>query len=258
MTSAELPLLAGAAAFALLIGISVGATGIGGILLVPFLRLALGIPVKQAIAVALISYLPAGGVAVFLYARRGSIPWREAGWLCAAAVPLAYLGARAAAFAPATLLEALIGALLFTGGVHALRRSERPTKEFRRLSPPALGGLGAATAFVSALTGAGGAFVLLPVLLLLEAPVLGAIGLGQAIQMPIAAVASVSNLQNGLIDPSLAATLAPSLALGICIGTPIAHALPQQRLRRLLGAIIAGAGTLMLLRTAVIVALGIA
>jgi uncharacterized membrane protein YfcA len=40
------------------------------------------------------------------------------------------------------------------------------------------------------------------------------------------------------------------LTLGIAIGTPIAHALPQRLLRRLLGSVVALAGLAMLLRTA--------
>ena len=63
----------------IVIGIAIGAVGIGGVLLVPFLTLTLGIDVKHAIAAALLSYLPSCVVAVTLYARRGSIPWREAG-----------------------------------------------------------------------------------------------------------------------------------------------------------------------------------
>jgi uncharacterized membrane protein YfcA len=44
--------------------------------------------------------------------------------------------------------------------------------------------------------------------------------------------------------------LAAALALGIAIGTPIAHALPQRLLRRLLGLVVVLAGMAMLLRTA--------
>ena len=91
-------------------------------------------------------------------------------------------------------------------------------------------GLGAVWVFV-AMTGAGGAFVLLPLLLLLDMPVLAAIGLGQAIVIPIAAPASFVNLAAGRVDLRLAAGLGVMLAVGIAIGTPIAHALPQQ-LRR--------------------------
>jgi len=118
------------------------------------------------------------------------------------------------------------------------------------LNPTLLLGLGGGTGFVSALTGAGGAFVLLPILLLLDMPVLSAIGVGQAIALPIAGLASVANLAAGLVDPVLAAVLAVTLTAGIAIGTPIAHALPQRRLRRLLGSVVVVSGIAMLVRVA--------
>src|SRR6185437_4735457 len=70
-----------------IIGVAIGATGIGGVLLVPVLAYILGVPVPTAIAVALWSYLWSGLVAVRLYARHGSVPWRPALWLCLAAAP---------------------------------------------------------------------------------------------------------------------------------------------------------------------------
>ncbi|HEY2616429.1 MAG TPA: sulfite exporter TauE/SafE family protein [Acetobacteraceae bacterium] len=231
------------------IGIAIGAVGIGGVLLVPFLTLTLGIDVKHAIAAALLSYLPGCVVAVTLYARRGSIPWREAGLLCIAALPTAWLGARAAQHAPAELLEAGIGLLLLAGGVYALMPPRDARIGQRRLPPAALVGLGGSTGFVSALTGAGGAFVLLPALLLLDTPVLAAIGMGQAIALPIAGLASLANIAAGMMDIRLAMGLAATLTLGIAIGTPIAHALPQLLLRRLLGSAVVLAGLAMLLRT---------
>jgi uncharacterized protein len=233
-----------------LLGIAIGAVGIGGVLLVPFLTLTLGIDVKHAIAAALLSYLPSCVVAVVLYARHGSIPWREAGWLCLAALPTAWLGARATQLAPAGLLEASIGALLLAGGIYAVLPWRNRLVAPLRLKPATLLVLGGGTGFVSALTGAGGAFVLLPILLLLETPVLSAIGLGQAIALPIAGLASVANLAAGNIDFRLAGGLAITLTLGIAIGTPIAHALPQILLRRLLGSAVLLAGLAMLVRTA--------
>src|ERR1700751_924372 len=105
------PLLAAGIA-AVVLGVAIGATGIGGVLLVPILTLALGIDVKRAIAAALLSYLPGCVVAVVMYARRGSIIWRDVWPLCLAALPAAWLGARAARGAPGTLLEAAIAVLL--------------------------------------------------------------------------------------------------------------------------------------------------
>jgi uncharacterized membrane protein YfcA len=232
------------------IGIAIGAVGIGGVLLVPFLTLTLGIDVKHAIAAALLSYVPSCVVAVVLFARRGSIPWREAALLCMAALPTAWVGAHAAQQAPAGLLEAAIGALLLAGGIYALLPPRDVAIGQRRLAPATLLGLGGGTGFVSALTGAGGAFVLLPILLLLDIPVLPAIGLGQAIALPIAGLASLANIIAGIVDPWLAAGLAVTLTLGIAIGTPIAHALPQRLLRCLLGSAVLLAGGAMLVRTA--------
>ena len=238
------------AATGIVIGIAIGAVGIGGVLLVPFLTLTLGIDVKHAIAAVLLSYVPSCIVAVALYARRGSIPWREAGLLCLAALPTAWLGAQAAQQAPAGLLEAAIGVLLLAGGVYALLPPRATAIGRRRLAPATLLGLGGGTGFLSALTGAGGAFVLLPALLLLDTPVLAAIGLGQAIALPIAGLASLANIVAGIMDIGLAAGLAAALTLGIAIGTPIAHALPQLLLRRLLGSVVVLAGLAMILRTA--------
>jgi len=241
--------IAAIAVTGLLIGVAIGAVGIGGVLLVPFLTLTLGIDVKRAIAAVLLSYLPGCFVAVILYGKRGSIPWREAAFLCLAAFPTSYLGARATQYASAELLEAAIGVLLLTGGVYTLLPPRRAAEVRRRLPGAALIGIGGATGLISALTGAGGAFVLLPVLLLLDTPVLSAIGLGQAIALPIAGLASVANIAAGVLDLGLAAGLAVTLSLGIAIGTPIAHALPQPLLRRLLGSAVVLAGLAMLLRT---------
>jgi uncharacterized protein len=234
----------------LAIGVAIGAVGIGGVLLVPFLTLTLGIDVKHAIAAALLSYLPSCVVAVVLYGRRGSIPWREAKLLCLAAIPTAWFGARAVQYAPARLLETAIGVLLLAGGIYALLPARKVQPSRRSSATVTLLAIGAGTGFVSALTGAGGAFVLLPILLLLDTPVLPAIGLGQAIALPIAGLASLANVVAGIIDPWLAAGLAVTLTLGIAIGTPIAHALPQLLLRRLLGSAVMLAGLAMLLRTA--------
>jgi uncharacterized protein len=243
-------LIIGIAAIGVALGIAIGATGIGGVLLVPILTLALGIEVKRAIAAALLSYLPGCAVAVAMYGRRGSIPWREARLLCLAALPAAWLGARAAGVAPANLLEGAIGGLLLAGGSYTMRPPRSTNRQPVVLPATTLLAIGGGTGFVAALTGAGGAFVLLPLLLLLNMPVLAAIGLGQAIAIPIAGLASLANLAAGLVDIALAAGLAATLALGIAIGTPIAHAMPQAVLRRVLGAVVVATGTAMLLRVA--------
>jgi uncharacterized protein len=212
------------------------------VLLVPVLAYVLGVPVPTAIAVALWSYLWSGLVAVWLYARHGSVPWRPALWLCLAAAPAAYLGAVAVAVVPTRVLEALIAAILVLAGLNALRQPRISTGATRPLATPALAVLGGVTGFAAALTGAGGALILVPLLVALGEPVLAAIGLGQVIQLPIAAVATLANLWQGRIDLLLGSVLALALSLGIAAGVPLAHTLPQTALRRLLALTMLAAG----------------
>src|SRR5262249_44208991 len=155
--------------------------------------------VQVAVAVALWSYIWSGLLAIALYWRRGSIAGRPAGWLCGAAVPGAVLGARALGIFPGVVVQGLIAAGLLGGGLDTLP-APRARREEHLLGRGTLVALGALTGFASALLGAGGAFLLVPLLVALGEPVLLAVGLGQAIQVPIAAVASVANVAAGRVD----------------------------------------------------------
>ena len=230
----------------LLIGVLIGSTGIGGVLLVPFLVHGMGFPVQSAVAGALWSFLWSGLLAIALYWRRGSIPARAALWLCAAAVPGAYLGAEALAVVPGKVVEGLIAAVLLLGGIQTVRPVRPSAGERLPPGPLMLAGLGGATGFASALLGAGGAFLLVPLLVALGEPVLLAVGLGQAIQVPISAVASVANLRAGRIDLPSAWLLAAALSIGIAVGTPLAHGLSQRALRRLVALAMVLAAAMML------------
>jgi len=213
-----------------LIGILIGATGIGGVLLVPFLVHGLHTPVQSAVAVALWSYLWSGLLAIGLYWRRGSVPVRPALWLCGASLPGALLGSVALAVVPGKVVESLIAVVLLLGGIQTLR----PPRLRGERTPPGPGllvALGLVTGFASALLGAGGAFLLVPLLVALGEPVLLAVGLGQAIQVPISAVATVANLQAGRIDLVAGTILAVTLGVGIALGTPLAHGVSQRTLR---------------------------
>ncbi|HZW90267.1 MAG TPA: sulfite exporter TauE/SafE family protein [Myxococcaceae bacterium] len=232
-----------------IIGVLVGATGIGGVLLVPFLVHGLGYPVQSAVAVALWSYLWSGLLAIALYWRRGSIAVRPALWLCTGAIPGAFLGAEALAVVPGTIVQALIGGVLLVGGIQTLR----PPRSHTERTPPGPGllvGLGLLTGFASALLGAGGAFLLVPLLVALGEQVLLAVGLGQVIQVPISAVATVANLRAGRIDLVSGSILAAALAVGIAGGTPLAHGVSQRTLRLLVAVAMLVAAAVMVGRLA--------
>ena len=79
----------------LLVGVLIGAIGVGGVLLVPVLTYIGGIEIHVAIASAMVAYFFAGGVGSIEFSRQGSIRWSDAAWLGGGAMPGAFAGAAA-------------------------------------------------------------------------------------------------------------------------------------------------------------------
>ena len=240
--------LATLGAFGLIVGVFIGCLGIGGVMLVPALSYLGGIPIPTAIAAAMMGYLLTGAVGAAIYARRKSIRWSMALWLCAGAMPAALAGAWTSNNVPPVFLELCIGLLTTSAGVHAIMGMRNPSDQRRALSRPVLVLIGVVTGFVSAITGTGGPLVVVPVLLWLQMPILTAIGLSQAVQFPIATLATVGNFVYGAPDLLLGAILAVALAGGAGIGANLAHAIPRDLLRRIVAAVLIGVGLVILVK----------
>jgi uncharacterized protein len=235
------------AALGLLAGFLIGTAGIGGVILVPSLVYLAGTPILAAISGATLSYILTGLIGTFLYAKAKFIRWDMAGWLFAGATPAALAGALTAHFAPGALLQAVIALLAILSGVHTLVFHRRAAASCTHsISNPALALAGAVTGFLSALTGTGGPLVLAPLLLWLGSPVITAIGLSQAIQLPVSLAATAGNLYAGNLDLRLGGLLALGMPLGIWLGFRLARALPRATLRRAVSLLLIGAGVLIL------------
>ena len=242
--------LAFAGAVAIVVGILIGAIGIGGVLLVPMLTYVLGISIHVAIATAMFSYLFTGLVGAFEYARRGSVNWGKGLWLCLGGMPGGYLGAMMAWSTPGIILETFIGALVFISGLQALRPEGKENKKGSALKAPALILIGLFTGFASAITGTGGPLVLVPLLLWLKVPALTAVGLSQIIQIPIALLATGGNLTFGHVDFALGLGLSVILVGGVVIGARVAHQVSRVTLKRIIAVALLITGGAMLTRVA--------
>ena len=119
-------------ALALVSGVLMGCIGIGGVLLVPALSLV-GVPVHDAIAASMLCYAFAGGIAVWIFAREGSIDWGSAGWLSAGAMPGAFAGAALANAVSGEVLIFLIALAVLFSGVRSLRGARAGVAEHRVL-----------------------------------------------------------------------------------------------------------------------------
>lgn len=233
------------AVLALLVGVLIGCVGIGGVLLVPGLIYVLGMDVQIAIATCMFSYLFSGAAGALAYARRGSIRWSMALWLCVGAMPGAYLGAATVSIMPARWLQATIAVLVLFSGVYALVRRVPERSAADPTGAVRLAVVGGVTGFGSALSGTGGPLVLIPILAWMNLPLLTAVGLSQVIQLPIAALASVGNFQLGEVDIGLGLVMAALLVLGVLGGARAAHRVPAVLLKRFVAGVLIAVGVAM-------------
>ncbi|HEX5850977.1 MAG TPA: sulfite exporter TauE/SafE family protein [Rubrobacter sp.] len=231
---------------ALLVGALIGCVGIGGVLLPPALVYLGGLGFHAAAATSTWAFLFCAAAGTWRYSGRGSIDWQMAGWLGAGVVPAAFLGARVNAALPDALLMSLLAALMvLTGADVLLRRSRGSDGGARRLGAPALLAIGAFVGFGSALTGTGGAVLLVPILLLLQIPVLTAVGAAQAVALPVAAFATAGFLLYGSVDFAFGTAAGLVGAAGVVAGAQIAHAAPAAALRRVVAVALLCAGLLI-------------
>ena len=233
----------------LLVGVLIGAIGVGGVLLVPALTYIGAMEIHVAIASAMVAYFFAGGVGSIEFARRGSIRWIDAVWLAGGAMPGAFAGAAAASAVPAFALELLIAVLIIASALNALRGGGRPDGAPQRaLARRSLLVIGIVTGIASSMSGTGGPLVLIPLLLWLHVPVLAAVGLSQVIQLPISAFATAGNLLYGAIDATVAAALSVLLMAGVWFGARIAHRVSGVALERFVSLMLLGVGVMMLVK----------
>lgn len=247
MDMTSLILLAGLSVF---VGVLIGGVGIGGILLVPILTYILSFDVHVAVAAAMFSYIFSGVVGTVIYAGKRSIQWKMAFWLFASAAPAAFLGAYALSITPADGLKMVIAALVIFAGIHALRGKSNGAQEAPPLTPAALIATGTATGIGSAMSGTGGPLILVPTLVWMGQPALVAVGLSQAVQVPVAIMATVGNYLYGTVDFAVGGVIALGLIVGVNGGARLAHIVPHAVLQRVVAWVLVAVGIFMIVRIA--------
>jgi len=237
------------AIFGLAAGLLIGCVGIGGVILVPLLSYVGGVDVHTAIASAMFAYLISGAMGTIIYARHGSIRWDLTLSMWLGAMPAAFAGALLASVLSTKLLEFCIGVLTTVSGLHALRQRPEQLEDTEiSLSRQTLTTAGATTGFLSALSGTGGPLVLIPILLWFHLPTLTAIGLAQAIQLPIAVLATGGNVLAGTLNVAMGCAIGVGILLGTWSGSHLAHRLPQATLRATVSGLLVVIGGLILLQ----------
>jgi uncharacterized membrane protein YfcA len=227
------------------VGVITSMLGIGeGVLLVPFLTLAAGIPIQIAIATSLVSTIANSSAASMTYVKDCRLNLRLALWFAITATAGAIIGAQIAAQINRTLLtEVFAAALVATAVVMFLRRKEVDAVQSTRLRDVQydrfqLGGsytntmgerlvtyqvrnplLGLLSGFVagnaSGLLGIGGEIISVPVMTLgMRVPIKVATGTSALIIGLTTAVGAIIYYANGFVQPLLAAIVLEAVFLG--------------------------------------------
>lgn len=225
---------------ALLVGVSLGLLGGGGsILTVPLLAYVARLDPQQAIATSLLVVGVTSTVAAIAHMRGGRVRWRVALPFGTAAMAGAFFGGLLAGFIPETVLLIAFAVIMIAAAVGMLRdRKNTPAgNEARHVQAAKVAAvLGVAVGAVSGLVGAGGGFLLVPVLALLAGlPMPAAVGTS----LVVIAVQSFAGLAGHLtgvqIDWRLAAMVTAAAVVGALIGGRLTGRVDPEALRKLFG-----------------------
>ena len=223
---------------AVVVGLFIGAVGVGGVLLIPFLAIFGGLGIHTAAATALFTFLFTGLFGTWLFARRGSIHWRLTLPVCVGAVLFGYLGSVVAARIPANALAITIASIIVAAGVYVFvpprggRRAPRDGASRGDIAMLVI--IGAAAGFGSGLSGAGGP--------------LFSVGASQVLQIIASVSGSLAAIQDARIDFALAAWVTGFELVGVAAGVRLAHAVSPNALRHVAGALCVTVGIFMLVR----------
>ena len=247
MTPDLLPLTFAAA---LLIGALVGAAGIGGVLLVPWLVYVTGLDVHAAVGVAMLAFIGPGVTALVLAWRPGQTVPRRGGAMVAAAAPGALCGALALSWVPGAIALLVLSAAVLYGVWRLPWRSHPAIHPEAAVVATAAPGwrTGGVVGFASAFTATGGPLVLTPLLLARRVPLRDVVALGQLVQLPIALCATLGHLWLGRVDVTAGAIIAAALVPGWLIGQRLAPRVPLHWLARLVGGLMLVAAALLLIK----------
>jgi len=237
---------------AVVVGLFIGAVGVGGVLLIPFLAIFGGLGIHAAAATALFTFLFTGLFGTWLFARRGSIHWRLTLPVCIGAVLFGYLGSVVAARIPARALAITIASIIVAAGVYVFvpprGRLRAPRDGASRGDLAMLVIIGAAAGFGSGLSGAGGPLFSVPLMVIAGFAPLAAVGASQVLQIIASVSGSLAAIQDARIDFALAAWVTGFELVGVAAGVRLAHAVSPNALRHVAGALCVTVGIFMLVR----------
>ena len=216
---------------AILIGTLIGAIGIGGVLLAPFLHYFQGIDLHLATAASSWSFLFTGIMGSFAYWRKGGINWHAIAWLSLGLIPGAWQGAKLNLQLSSNSLTIFIAGLILASAIYTILSPSSSERDIKQLQPYLLILIGLFTGFASALSGTGGPVILVPILLIFNVQAIPAIAASQVAQIPIALSAAIGFNSFAGQNLILGTSLGIVQSIGVFFGAAIAYRINPKLMR---------------------------
>ena len=234
----------------LIVGILVGGTGMGGILIPPSLVLLSGLETHAAMGTTLASFVPMDAVGCYLFWRMNHLDWRKA-W------PITLGGALSAG--PFALMNANLGAnfltfilalLILFAGYNTFKPAKvrDDSGESFWLSNWGLFIIGFCTGTIAGLTGAGGPLLAIVWLVTFGMHPLSAIGLSMPYSISTALTATICNHINGNINYIFFLKVGFVELAGFFIGVLTVSKMPVPIIKKIMGITCSGLGLFLIVK----------
>lgn len=203
----------------ILAGLVGGYLGVGGgIVIVPFLTLVIGLDIKTAVPVAMAAIVINSLASSSEYLKKGMVDLELMVMLTCAMVCGMIIGSTLLTIVPAAYVELLLAAVLVYTAVSLLKGKEKPAAEVRENKRSRMGlcvVLASLGGILAGLVGIGGGVIVIPLMFLLFGlPLATARGTSSFIVGFSGAASLVVYFINGLVS----LTVAPAVILGTVIG----------------------------------------
>jgi uncharacterized protein len=220
-------------------GVLSGLFGVGGgIVMTPGIQALMGARPIVALATPLPVIFPTALTGAYTYGRAGELDMRAVGWIVAAGIVAAILGAWLTDLIDTHLLLVVTALLLAYQAVAILRgaRASAPRKVFREGTPLAFASIGFAAGFISGLLGIGGGLIMVPLLAgALGMPLKRALGTSLLAIVALVIPGTVVHTALGHIDWAIFAVVTLGAVPGARVGARFAMGTKERTLRILVG-----------------------
>ncbi|MEX2570204.1 MAG: sulfite exporter TauE/SafE family protein [Gemmatimonadota bacterium] len=240
------------AVIALLSGIGITAIGPGGIFVTIALFSLTGLTPAEVAGTASATFIAAGLVGSWIYARSGELgepgSYRLAALLSVTSVVGGLLGAQANTRVSEVLFGLMLGLVVVGIGVVIVYQEWRGLGRRRMIRPSTGSGklvvlvLGLVIGFAGGLLGVGGPVLAVPALVVLGVPMLLAVAVAQVQSVFIAGFATLGYVLHDAVVWPLAFLIGVPELVGVVLGWRLAHRLEPRRLKIGLGIVLIAVG----------------